>query len=78
MGKLCYGSENGEFYRGIVSVPDSYNPVEQEWYKLAMKNQGEVFWTEPYLDYVTQEIIITASKSVKGPRRYPRSYCDRF
>ena len=44
-----------------------FNPVEQEWYKLAIKSQGEVIWTEPYLDYVTQKIIITAAKSVEGP-----------
>ena len=67
-GVIYYGLENGGLYRGIAKyIPEGYNPVEQEWYKLAIKSQGEVVWTEPYLDYVTQEIIITASKSVKGP-----------
>ena len=66
-GVIYYGLENGGLYRGIAKyIPEGYNPVEQEWYKLAIKSQGEVVWTEPYLDYVTQEIIITASKSVKG------------
>ncbi|MFJ8065281.1 EAL domain-containing protein [Psychrobacillus sp. NPDC096426] len=68
-GKMMYGLANGEFYRGeYKEIPDSYHPAEQLWYKLAMQNPGEVFWTEPYLDYVTQEIIITASKSVVSPK----------
>lgn len=65
-GKITYGQSDGEFYQGITSnVPEGYNPLEQHWYKLALKNEGEVVWTEPYLDYVTQEIIITASRTVK-------------
>lgn len=67
-GKMMYGLANGEFYRGeYKEIPDGYNPAEQLWYKLAIQNPGEVFWTEPYLDYVSQEIIITASKTVVGP-----------
>ena len=67
-GKVIYGLENGTFYQGIPKkVPKDFNPVEQKWYQLAIKNQGKVIWTEPYFDYITQKIIITASKSVKGP-----------
>ena len=67
-GKIIYGLENGTFYQGIPKkVPKDFNPVEQEWYKRAINSQGKVIWTEPYLDYITQKIIITASKSVKGP-----------
>ncbi|SES42287.1 EAL domain-containing protein [Psychrobacillus sp. OK032] len=68
-GKIMYGFTNGEFYREeYKDIPESYRPAEQVWYKLAMQNPGEVNWTEPYFDYVTQEIIITASKSVMGPK----------
>ena len=36
------GLENGRFYQGIPKkVPKDFNPVEQEWYKLAIKSQGE-------------------------------------
>lgn len=67
-GKIMYGLANGEFYRGdYKEIPDGYHPEEQLWYKNAMQNPGKVFWTEPYLDYVTQEIIITASKAVVSP-----------
>ncbi|MFJ5771737.1 EAL domain-containing protein [Psychrobacillus sp. NPDC093180] len=68
-GKMMYGLANGEFYRGeYKEIPDDYHPAEQLWYKLAMQNPGEVCWTELYLDYVTQEIIITASKSIESPK----------
>ena len=43
-----------------------YNPVEQEWYKLAKKGNGEIIWTEPYLDYMSQEIVMTAAKPIEG------------
>lgn len=68
-GKIMYGLANGKFYRGeYKDIPNSYHAQEQLWYKLAMQNTEKVYWTEPYLDYVTQEIIITASKSVVGPK----------
>lgn len=68
-GKIMYGLADGKFYRGeYKDIPDSYHAQEQLWYKLAMQNTKKVYWTEPYLDYVTQEIIITASKSVVGPK----------
>ena len=66
-GNIIYGLNNGGFYQGITKyVPENYNPLKQKWYKEAVKNNGEVSWTEPYFDFVTQEIIITASKTVIG------------
>ena len=47
------------------NIPEGYNPVEQEWYKLAIKVKEKSFGQNLILDYVTQEIIITASKSVE-------------
>ncbi len=66
-GKIVYGLENGGFYQGIYDyIPSDFNPVEQEWYKLAKKSNGEIIWTEPYLDYMSQEIVMTAAKSLEG------------
>ncbi len=67
-GHIIYGLENGDFYQGIVDkIPNSYNPAEEDWYQFALENPNEVFWTEPYLNFITQEIIITASKPVISP-----------
>lgn len=66
INERIYYSENGKMYIGKnITIPNGFIPSDREWYKLAMEHKGEVVWTEPYLDYVTQEIIITASKSVK-------------
>ena len=47
-------------------IPSEYNPVQQEWYKLAKEGNGEIIWTEPYLNYMSQEIVMTAAKPVEG------------
>ncbi len=47
-----------------MKVPVSYDSRKQKWYKLAKKNNNTIVWTEPYLDYMTQKIIITAAKTV--------------
>lgn len=65
---LVYGVINGKVYRGDnKEVAKSYNPAERVWYKVALVNKGEVNWTDPYLDYSTQEIVISASLYVNGP-----------
>ncbi|MEK5037087.1 EAL domain-containing protein [Sporosarcina sp. FSL K6-3457] len=64
-GHIVYGLENGDYFQGLAEkIPNSFSPVEQEWYQLALENPNKVFWTEPYLNFFTQEIIITASKPV--------------
>lgn len=66
-GELYYGVENGEFYHGNYgAMPEGYNPVEQDWYEMSNNSLNKVVWTEPYLDYMTQDIIISAIKAVKG------------
>ena len=66
-GRILYGKENGGFYQGEYEyIPSEYNPVQQKWYKLAKEGKGEIIWTEPYLNYTSQEIVMTAAKPVKG------------
>jgi len=66
-GNIYYGLENGEIYRSIdIELPDGYNPVKQKWYQLANSNPGHVVWTEPYFHHVTQDIIISALKTVES------------
>lgn len=66
-GRIFYGKENGGFYQGENEyIPSEYNPVQQNWYKLAKAGHGEIIWTEPYLNYTSQEIVMTAAKPVEG------------
>lgn len=57
---------DGRFFAGpSMEMPKSYDPRQQNWYLLARAAGGKVVWTEPYLDYLTQRIIITAAKAIK-------------
>lgn len=41
-----------------------HKPTEQEWFEGAAASPDDVFWSTPYDDYVTGELIITAAKAV--------------
>lgn len=45
------------------NIPESYDPREQDWYQKAVADSGVVTWTDPYFNYMTQDIIITASRA---------------
>ncbi|RHW34709.1 EAL domain-containing protein [Lysinibacillus yapensis] len=61
---IFMGLENGKYYYSSKQLyPKSYKVVEQEWYKNINKSEG-VTWTKPYMDYLTPEIIISASMPI--------------
>lgn len=61
------GLENGNVFMKLsAAVPSSYDPREQIWYTLGKANDGHIVWTGPYLDYLNQKIIITASNTVRS------------
>ncbi|WP_198507797.1 bifunctional diguanylate cyclase/phosphodiesterase [Bacillus sp. FJAT-45037] len=62
---MFYASPEGTMFAGReIDFPSSYRPSEQEWYEEAQANPNQLIWTEPYLDYFTQQIVITASQSI--------------
>lgn len=63
---IYFGLTSGELYRGTedMDLSEEYNPVTQEWYQLANTDPENIVWTEPYFHHVTQDIIISALKSV--------------
>lgn len=48
-----------------VDLPADFNPVEREWYINAVGKKGEVVWDGPYLDLITNELIVTVAKTVE-------------
>ncbi|SDX88521.1 EAL domain-containing protein [Paenibacillus sp. CF384] len=59
------GLANGTLYSGpSAAMPASYDPREQMWYVLGDRSVTKPIWTEPYLDYLNQKIIITASRTI--------------
>lgn len=48
------------------SMSDDYDCRERDWYIKAVENEGEVIWTDPYLDAGDSgETVVTAAKAVK-------------
>lgn len=52
---------------GWVS-PDSYDPTTRPWYKAACKSNQVVF-TEPYVDFMTDKLVITVAKALKNDNK---------
>ncbi|WP_251554559.1 cache domain-containing protein [Neobacillus muris] len=46
-------------------LPENYDPTQRDWYKGAVKKDGQVFYSEPYQDAVTNQTIITIAQAVK-------------
>jgi len=58
-----YGLFDGVYIDGIGWVPDAdYVPRERDWYRTAMKAQGEIVLVSPYLDAQTNTVMMSVSK----------------
>lgn len=56
--------------KDMLSAPDSelpedYDPTTRDWYLGALKNNGKVFYSEPYQDEGTGQVVLTISQTVK-------------
>ncbi len=62
-------SKNGDtFMRPLESenkIPRDYDPRIRPWYKSALENPQEVIASDPYVDVVTGDTLVTLSKTVK-------------
>lgn len=65
--KMVYvGTEKKEiFIEPAVDLPDDFDPTSRPWYTSAVENQGEVAWTEPYVDAASGELLITGAKTIE-------------
>jgi methyl-accepting chemotaxis protein len=66
------GSKNGEiFMRPVESeneLPSDYDPRVRPWYKDALQKPQDVIVTNPYVDVVTGDTLVTLSKAVKSAK----------
>ncbi len=47
-----------------LDLPSDFDPRSRPWYEDAVANQGELIWTEPYLDTNTNETIMSVARAV--------------
>jgi len=58
---------NGKFIDGTYWVPDAgWDPRTRGWYKKAMETGGVIF-TDPYIDSITGNIVVTPATVVYSP-----------
>jgi methyl-accepting chemotaxis protein len=64
-----FATTKGEFY--LSNIPPAevdlseFDPRQREWYMSAEEADGEVIWTEPYMDTGTGKSTITLAKAMK-------------
>ncbi|WP_018130546.1 methyl-accepting chemotaxis protein [Effusibacillus pohliae] len=46
-------------------LPDGYDPRKRPWYQQAMEQKGKVVITEPYVDAITGDVVVTFAKTLK-------------
>lgn len=63
---IYVGTTEGEFIQEPKLLTDAnYNPTERDWYKEAVKRQGEPFITEPYIGKSSRDMIVTVAQQLK-------------
>ncbi|WP_176140691.1 methyl-accepting chemotaxis protein [Halobacillus salinus] len=48
-----------------TDLGDDYDPTTRPWYQEAVDKQGEVIWTEPYVDAATGDAVVSAARAVE-------------
>jgi len=62
---IYFANEYGEFIDVTGWIPDKdYNPKERAWYTNAIDSE-EIYISEPYIDAVSGETVISISKTIK-------------
>lgn len=64
-----YGVINDEYLDGIGWQPENdYVPQDREWYKAAVKADGESTFVQPYLDAQTKTIMVSISRLLEDKK----------
>ncbi|MBR6879565.1 MAG: response regulator [Clostridiales bacterium] len=62
-----YGYVGGEYLDGVGWVPyEGYDATQRDWYKLAVKAEGETIIVPPYVDAQTGAVIISICRSLSN------------
>ncbi len=65
---IYYGSNSGElFISPYWDAPDGYNLLLRPWY-ISGEGSSSVKWTEPYVEYISHDIILSASIGIKNSK----------
>lgn len=67
---MYFGDDDGKMY-SIQETPEEfiaegYDPRTRDWFKEAKNAPNEVYISDPYLDAVTKQMVITIAKATNG------------
>lgn len=60
-----FATSDGSYVANSTKLPANFKPTSRPWYKGAIKNQGHIFWSAPYIDANTNEYVTSVSTVVK-------------
>jgi len=64
ISNLYIGTETGDFLNALeLEAGDDYQPKETSWYQDAVEANGDIIWTETYIDEGSGETILTAAQA---------------
>ena len=64
-----YGYIKGEYLDGLRwQPPEGYDPVQRDWYKLALLAGGEATIVPPYVDAQTHDVVISICRQLSDSR----------
>lgn len=71
-----YAYINGKYLDGLGwDPPADYDPKTRDWYKTAVKANGEVVIVSPYVDAQTGAVVITIAKEISRTRMFRNVVC---
>ena len=45
-------------------LPKEYDPRVRPWYQAAINNSGEITWSDPYMEVISHEMVVSAVKTI--------------
>ncbi len=61
---LDFYAEDGDLIDSMEDPTDTYDPTVRPWYEGAVANTDQAVWTEPYVFFTSQQLGITAARSI--------------
>jgi methyl-accepting chemotaxis protein len=63
---VYFGSEKKDMLSAPNDpLPPNYDPTQQDWYKNTVEKDGETFFSKPYADEGTGQMVLTLAQAVK-------------
>ncbi|GAJ26304.1 hypothetical protein JCM15457_1227 [Liquorilactobacillus sucicola DSM 21376 = JCM 15457] len=63
-----FATSNGKYVSTKKTFPSNFDPTTRPWYKGAVKDVGQVYWSKPYYDSASKSNVISISEAVQNSK----------